>query len=304
LSSVAVSFLDVGQGDCTIAVDLEHGNALMFDCPEGGHEAALMALDAGGATHLKLAMVSHQHLDHLGGIYSTVTRFPTERVRINPLTVVPEDPDEKKKLLAAMRALSGLPRRGVAFCARATTGDRGTIGDFAWEVLVPDMNQLFAAQAKQQPNHASVILRLSTGERSVVLSADSDEESWAALLGGRDVKADVLQLPHHGGEFGAALDMGALIDAVDPSICVISVGSSNRYGHPAASTLAAIRARRANRTTYCTQLNDVCAGRTCHAGESCAGSVEVTFTDGGITVRPPAAEHRLAVKAFPAPQCV
>jgi competence protein ComEC len=304
LSSVAVSFLDVGQGDCTIAVDLEHGNAIMFDCPESGHEVALMALEASGATSLKLALVSHQHLDHLGGIYLTVTGFPTECVRINPLTVVPKDPDEKKKLLAAMRALSGLPRRGVAFYARATTGDHGTIGGLAWDVLVPDMNQLFAAQAKQQPNHASVILRLSTDEHSVVLSADSDDESWTTLLSQRDVKADVLQLPHHGAEFGAALGMGALIDAVDPSVCVISVGSSNGYGHPAASTLAAIRARRANRTTYCTQLNNVCAGKTCYAGESCAGTIEVTFTDGDMTVRPSVAEHRLAVKALPTPQCV
>ena len=35
MARVSIVFLNVGQGDCTIAVDHDVGEALLIDCPRG-----------------------------------------------------------------------------------------------------------------------------------------------------------------------------------------------------------------------------------------------------------------------------
>jgi competence protein ComEC len=49
----------------------------------------------------------------------------------------------------------------------------------------------------------------------------------------------VLKSGHHGSRTSSSR---ALLDAIDAEIAVVSVGAGNRYGHPAAQTLAALAA--------------------------------------------------------------
>ncbi len=305
MTNVIVGFVNVGQGDCIVAVDRNSGHALLVDCPEGRHQDALAALRSYGATSLELAVVTHQHLDHLGGVYSTVTSFPTSCVRMNGGTHVPADPEEKKKLRAALRAMAGLPRLNVA-TAGATVGDQGRVGEIRWRVLAPDHSQVLFAQSVSRPNHASVVIKLSVANRSILLSSDADAESWAAIISrGANIAADVFQIPHHGASMvDGPVDLGQLLDAVQASLHLVSVGSSNNYGHPAESTLADIRTRRGRAQTFCTQLNAVCAGKAPGANASCAGTVTLTFVDDAMTVSPGAAEHSAAVSVLPAAQCI
>ena len=51
---------------------------------------------------------------------------------------------------------------------------------------------------------------------------------------------DLLKVGHHGSRTSTT---PALLDALRPSIAVISVGAGNEYGHPAPETLATLAAR-------------------------------------------------------------
>jgi competence protein ComEC len=307
MTDVAIAFVDVGQGDCTIAVDRDEGAALLVDCPAGMHGTALSTLASLGATRVDLAVASHQHLDHLGGLYSTVTAFPTSVFSLNTATNVPADPDERKKLRAALRAIKGLPRQGIAI-DEPRRGTTGFVGSLSWEVLAPDLEQLLHAQAQSRPNHASVVMKLSLAGHTVLLGTDADAESWEAMSkSGLDLTADVFQLPHHGGELSGPkghMTIDVLLDLVQASLHMISIGSENTYGHPAASTVTAIRARGDSAQTYCTQLNSICAAGSLGKAVPCAGTTILTFDGERMEATRSVSDHRRLVRRLPNAQCV
>ena len=75
---------------------------------------------------------------------------------------------------------------------------------------------------------------------------------------------DVLKVAHH----GSKNQLPALIDAVRPSVSVISVGVDNDYGHPAPATLDLLRS--AGSAVFRTDLG---------------GDVIVSGTAGAVQVR-------------------
>jgi competence protein ComEC len=307
MSGAAVRFVDVGQGDCVIAGDKATGEGLMMDCPAGGEQRALVALNKLGVFRLRIAIASHEHLDHLGGVYGVVMSVPTEKVKVNYPTSIPAEQTERKKLRAAIRAISGLPRKGIAVEA-AIAGDSGQVGAVAWRILAPDSAQLFHASATGRPNHASVVLRLSVDSAHLIASSDADAESWEAMATRREpLLAQVLQIPHHGGSpssSGTGWSTLKLVQEVAADICVISVGSRNNYGHPSATTLATLRALLPKGQLLCTQLNQICAGCRVPSDTACAGSITFECGSKWTLVEPSPRRHKAYVERLPAAQCI
>jgi competence protein ComEC len=60
------------------------------------------------------------------------------------------------------------------------------------------------------------------------------------LADGRALHADVLKVGHHGSKTSTSPDF---LDAVSPSVAVISAGFENSFGHPHASVLARLAER-------------------------------------------------------------
>jgi competence protein ComEC len=307
MGNAAISFVDVGQGDCVVAADPKTGEGVLMDCPAGGESRALAALKKLSVTRLRAAIISHQHLDHLGGVYGVVTSVPTEKVKVNPPTNIPEDKDEKKKLRAAMRAVHGLPRKGISV-EPALAGESGSIGEVKWQILGPDTSQLLYAAAGSRPNHASVVLKLSIGGSHVLAGSDADGESWETMAARSEVlSAEILQVPHHGGDLpaaGSSWTLSRIVHHVGADIHVISVGSANNYGHPARSTLILLRSELPDKMFLCTQLNSICADCKVDPNTSCAGDVTFRFEGQWVLVAPDRRLHRERVKQLAAPQCV
>ncbi|GAA0498544.1 hypothetical protein GCM10010361_75120 [Streptomyces olivaceiscleroticus] len=89
------------------------------------------------------------------------------------------------------------------------------------------------------PNNASVALLVRTAGLTVLLLGDleppAQQELFAAHPNLRGI--DVLKVAHHGSAYQDPAFMGALA----PRLALISCGAGNPYGHPALSTLAALR---------------------------------------------------------------
>src|SRR6476660_9850963 len=100
-------FLDVGQGDCTLFADLDAREALMIDCPPQAVQSAIEVLAEWGA-ELKVAIISHSDLDHMGGIPTIVQRLRPPLVYYNHDWAFEQAGKDRVKWRAATVAFRGL----------------------------------------------------------------------------------------------------------------------------------------------------------------------------------------------------
>jgi competence protein ComEC len=86
-------------------------------------------------------------------------------------------------------------------------------------------------------NNRSLVIRLDCGRHSVLFTADAEQQALEQLRhmpGGRS--ANIVKVPHHGAK--SSLHHG-WIKQIEAQAMVVSVGSHNRYGHPASEVVTA-----------------------------------------------------------------
>jgi competence protein ComEC len=148
------------------------------------------------------------------------------------LLVVPGCPDDSPTATSFERATEEESVEPVV----ARAGDRFEVADLRLDVIAPDRCW---SGTNSDPNNDSVVLMATVGDRRVLLAGDAERESQAAMLAADvDLHADVLKVPHHGGN--TSLD--AFLAASGAAVAIVSVGQPNDYGHPVASVLATIAA--------------------------------------------------------------
>ena len=90
-------------------------------------------------------------------------------------------------------------------------------------------------QTYSDPNNGSLVLRVDYGGTSFLFTGDMEQKAETDLMAsGANVRADVLKAGHHGSPTSSS---EAFLEAVAPSIAVISVGKDNDYGHPHKETI-------------------------------------------------------------------
>lgn len=193
--------LAVADGSCHfLRIDPAAGGrrpmTLMFDCGSQQYldiarKTVLPALRRLGVARIDVLVISHADLDHFGGVLDLAARMPVRRVLMPPHVQreAAADPASTSAFLLDGLAGLGLDPEPVA---RGWTARCG-IADLA--VLWPPAD--FAAA---QRNDTSVVLRVSTAGRRLLLCGDIQGVAIDALLAaGADLRGDVCDLPHHGG---------------------------------------------------------------------------------------------------------
>jgi competence protein ComEC len=210
----------VGQGDAEV-LRAGPGSAVVVDTGSepGPVDACLRRL---GVRTVPLLVLSHAHLDHVGGVRGVLAGRPVGAV----LTSGYQLPTVGVQVLDDTARRYGVPVR------RAGVGAVYRVGDVRLEVLAP-VRRL--AGTRSDPNNNSLVLRADLRGVSVLLTGDVEHEGQRLLLAaGTAVRADVLKVPHHGSAFSDPV----FLDAVRPRVAVIGVGTGNDYGHPAAAVVA------------------------------------------------------------------
>jgi competence protein ComEC len=91
-------------------------------------------------------------------------------------------------------------------------------------------------RAEGDPNHRAVVAHVAVGDFDLLLPADAESDVTGSLP---LPQVEALKVAHHGSE-----DEGLprLLARLRPQFAAIEVGERNTYGHPAPSTLSALRA--------------------------------------------------------------
>jgi competence protein ComEC len=216
---------DVGQGDAVV-LHAGAGRAVLVDVGPDPRavDGCLRRLDV---RQVPLVLLSHDHADHVDGLAGVLRGRAVGQVQVGPL----DEPEQQARDLAATARAAGVR------VERPALGERRTLGPLTWEVLAP--GRAFSGTSSD-PNNSSLVLRLTVGPTTVLLTGDVEPEAQRDLIArGVDVRADVLKVPHHGSDSQEP----AFLAAVGAAVSLTSVGADNTYGHPSARTLTAAAPR-------------------------------------------------------------
>lgn len=307
MDDVIISFVDVGQGDCTIAMDVSSGTGILIDCPASRHQAALNEIEARNCLFLKAAVITHSHADHSGGVLDVLETlgdrfygeiyFNQDSFKTTPV-VGPDRGVAGKQLRAILNRIREFGDRQ----RHAEAGNGGSFGKLSWQILAPEYYELNEAVMLGDPNRASAIVLLSAHNKHVLVGSDAPLKIWERIAD-QVPEGSICRWPHHGGTIDATGSLESqkkLFAIVRPSTVVISAGTGNTYGHPSD---AFFRARRENSVKLlCTEATSSCV-LTGGVGGRCAGSIRVHITESGSSMSVDAANHQATIHAFGAAQC-
>ncbi|MBK9049364.1 MAG: hypothetical protein IPL78_00125 [Chloroflexi bacterium] len=278
---VRVAFLDVGQGDTNIVSVPMTQEAVIVDCNDA--DTVLDYLEREGIQHLRGLLVTHLHLDHYSGVVQLldnleqIANLNCERILFRgPLlsrslrdALLPDEdnhsegePGNSTDTRKRKDSLVGLLKWAQLYKQKHNsltiqyefTLPLSDILELLhpWEIDVPD---LLASGL----NNTSAIIKVKGSGSSALLTGDIEPIGWSRV-DRTDLQSDVLKFPHHGA--WQSNDVGSLLEAVQPSVVVISVGTSgSRYNHPNPHVFEALAQLNGTRL-LCTQATGQCGHLT------------------------------------------
>lgn len=219
---------DVGQGDALVLAT-GGGKALVVDAgPEP--RAVDGCLRELGVRQVPLVILTHYHADHVAGLPGVLHGRSVGAIETTTL----REPAGQVAAVRRTATTAHVPLREVQ------PGERRRVGDVSWEVLWPIAPTApMASVAGQGPNNASITLLVRAAGVTLALLGDLEPPAQQALLAARPemARVDVVKVAHH----GSAYQEPRLLQRLRPRVALISVGTDNPYGHPAARTLTALR---------------------------------------------------------------
>jgi competence protein ComEC len=229
-SGLTLHFLDVGQGDGAL-LRTPAGRWMLIDAgprnerSDAGRRVVIPFLLSQGVHQLAVAVVSHAHADHLGGIPTVLERFRPG------LVIEPGDPVADPLYLEFLNELAA---DSIAWHA-GRRGERFTLDSVRFTILHPYQWDHWG----EDLNEDSVVLLVEYGEFQAIFAGDAGFPAEAAMKN-QSRRVDLLKVGHHGSR-GSTGD--EWLDSLRPKAAVISVGA-NTYGHPSPEALGRLARHR------------------------------------------------------------
>jgi competence protein ComEC len=208
---LVVHFIDVGEGDAILIVQGDY--AMLVDGGPAEMGATVFTyLRNQGIDVLEYVAATHPFADHVGGLPYVLRRISVNNVL---LPMIYHDTPSYNDFLFAVEdsgADVSVPFAGHAF----------TLGNADITVLAPSPTD----QWENRANY-SIVLRVEFGSTSFLLMGDAMREVEANLLdSATHLSSDVLKVARHG---ASSATTSGFLDAVSPSIAVISAGENNSF---------------------------------------------------------------------------
>jgi len=244
--ALEIVLLDVGQGDA-ILVRTPAGRWIAVDAGprtggrDAGADVVVPFLRRRGVDRVERLYFSHADTDHIGGGPAVVRALEVGAI---------VDPGHVEGKATYLELLEAAGERGVPW--RIAERAPWAAGPVRVRVLATGTTAAGGVgRADTDTNASSVVMLLEYGAFRMLLTGDAPDDVEARLVdSGLLGDIDVLKVGHHG---SATSTSWPLLRATTPELAVISVGRSNRYGHPHDAVLerlgrAGVRVERTDRS--------------------------------------------------------
>jgi len=228
IKGLRVTFIDVGQGD-SILIEFPRGKRMLVDGGgfyddsfDVGRNVVAPVLWEKKIATLHYLVLTHPHPDHLNGLKFIANSFGVDEFWENG--GVCSSP-------SCINLMEIIRRRRIH---RVTVHDESPprwINGVKVEVFNPSRpGTMDGKDPWSQTNNRSIVLKITYKNHRFLLTGDIEEETEAQLVhSGKDLRADVLKVPHHGSQSSSTRKF---LEAVKPSYATFTVGFRNIFNLP------------------------------------------------------------------------
>jgi beta-lactamase superfamily II metal-dependent hydrolase len=235
-----IHFIDVGEGDA-ILIQTPQGKTILIDTANPVTAFRVIEyLKNIGIQELECLILTHPHLDHIGGAFSIL-----QSVKVNNIYDNNQDLTEISQAIDTYRwykeLLSGFKNYNTL-----NIGNKIKIDGLTLDVLWPPQQLIFS-----DFNSNSIVVMLRYKDFKCLLTGDLTSQAEKEVIKqGLDLKADVLKVGHHAAQDASSLEF---LSVVSPKISIISVNKNNIRGYPSKKILQRLKALPS--TVYSTSIN-------------------------------------------------
>lgn len=220
-STLAVCFIDVGQGDCEF-IQFPNGECMLIDSGEKENsEKVIETVRAFGYGKIDYVVATHPHTDHIGGLAEVIDAFDIGEV------YMPKVSASTKTFENLLIAIQNKNLQIHTAKAGVTVIDDGML---EVKFLSP------VKSSYDDLNNFSAVLKITYGRDSYLFTGDAESPVENELLENAyfELDSDILKVAHHGSRTSST---GEFLFAVSPDYAVVEVGKGNLYNHPHTETI-------------------------------------------------------------------
>ena len=222
-SEMRVHFINVGQGD-SILIQSPNGKAMLIDGGiKGEGENVVAYIQDQGVSKLDYVVATHPDADHIGGLIAVLNSISIENF-------IDSGKAHTSQTYEQMITLIG--DKNISYIV-PTIGQQIAIDEEL------DIKVLNADESASDNNDASIVLKVTYGDVSFLLTGDAGIEMEQKMMATQNVQATILKAGHHGSNTSSS---PAFIEAVSPQVTILSYGQDNKYGHPHFEVIESLRA--------------------------------------------------------------
>ena len=224
-NKLIIIFLDVGQGDSILIIFPNQKTMLIDGGDRDQSDSILSLLKEYNIEKIDNVVATHPHADHIGGLLNIIQNVPIGKIY---------DSGQEHNTQTFENYLDLIESKRIPFSLARENNEIDDIDSKVDIKIVNPPEPLFTGTGNDI-NDNSIVLKLTYGNFSILLTGDIGEISEERLVNNKNIKdIDILKVAHHGSKYSSTKEF---LQSVNPQIAVILVGENNRYGHPHLETL-------------------------------------------------------------------